>query len=349
MAIVDYCDIVGSMRGFLQIQFFAYVSGYVASYIFYFVFFPQIPNMSLLFIYDHRERKTDTFPLEMFYKKIHFSPIPNHKYAVKSWKDKRLLRKRYRSIAETFVNLKNKKGNRKLHLLKLDRKQMAIVDYCDIVGSMRGFLQIEFFANVSVMLQVTFSNVVFSADSEYVLTFYIRPPRTKYRHISVGDFYKKIHFSPIPNHKYAVKSWKDKRLLRKRYRSIAETFVNLKNKKGNRKLHLPKWDRKQMAIVDYCDIVGSMRGFLQIQFFAYVSVMLQVTFSILFLFRRFRICPYFLYTTTENDIPTHFRWRFLQKKNFSPIPNHKYAVKSWKDKRLLRKRYRSIAETFVKT
>ena len=56
---------------------------------------------------------------------------------------------------------------------------MAIVDYCDIVGSMRGFLQIEFFAYVSVMLQVTFSNVVFSADSEYVLTFYIRPPRTK--------------------------------------------------------------------------------------------------------------------------------------------------------------------------
>ena len=239
MAIVDYCDIVGSMRGFLQIQFFAYVS-VMLQVTFSNVVFSADSEYVLTFYIRPPRTKYRHISVGDFYKKIHFSPIPNHKYAVKSWKDKRLLRKRYRSIAETFVNLKNKKGNRKLHLPKWDRKKMAIVDYCDIVGSMRGFLQIQFFAYVSVMLQVTFSNVVFSADSEYVLTFYIRPPRTKYRHISVGDFYKKIHFSPIPNHKYAVKSWKDKRLLRKRYRSIAETFVNLKNKKGNRKLHLPK-------------------------------------------------------------------------------------------------------------
>ena len=124
---------------------------------------------------------------------------------------------------------------------------MPIFDCCYIEGSLSGFLQIQFFAYVWVMLQVTFSNVIFSADSEYVLTFYIRQPRTKCRHISVGDFYKKKHFSPNLKHKYAGKSWKDKRLLRKRYRSIAETFVNLKNKKGRRKLHLPKLDRKKNA------------------------------------------------------------------------------------------------------
>ena len=282
-----------------------------------------------------------------FLENTHFYSIPNHKYAGKSWKDKRLLRKRYRSIAETFVNLKNKKGRRKLHLPKLDRKKMPIFDCCYIEGSMSGFLQIQFFAYVWVMLQVTFSNVIFSADSEYVLTFYIRQPRTKCRHISVGDFYKKIHFSPNLKHKYAGKSWKDKRLLRKRYRSIAETFVNLKNKKGRRKLHLPKLDRKKMPIFDCCYIEGSMSGFLQIQFFAYVWVMLQVTFSNVIFSADSEYVLTFYIRQPRTKCRHISVGDFYKKIHFSPNLKHKYAGKSWKDKRLLRKRYRSIAETFV--
>ena len=40
-------------------------------------FFPQIPNMSLLFIYDNRERNADTFQLEISTKKFIFPPTSN--------------------------------------------------------------------------------------------------------------------------------------------------------------------------------------------------------------------------------------------------------------------------------